>query len=471
MTARTEPLGSYGADNLAGWQIVALVTGAAASSALAAAGLGPLAVAILPFAASVVLAVIGQATAWLWLLVVMSGVGLAWAQGSVVLGSWSINTPGLQWGLTFVLGSMLLVLLPPARVSMPRVFRWYAAFVVLAVIGVLRTPDLFEGVKHAIQYAAPLVVGLVTLRIADAPERVRTLRGALWLALAISMVVAVASLRWSAFTGDAPGLTGALGNRTYSIFLLPVLALALAAWHERGPVYALVVGAIFVLILLTLSRMVTAAAVVMMGTALMWRGTWASRLRALGVSGVLAALALSFGPLHDRFFDTPEGSVDVTAVGVTGEGREAQLTAGGLSLSGRGWLWVQTWQHARSAPVLGHGTGSAYAYLAAHLQFVTAHPHNDYLRVFHDSGGIGLLLLLATAVVGVLTLRRLYLQSGSVLGRELALAAFLSWAGYLMVALTDNIMVYVSFFTQNLFLLIALAHAVVEREPAATVAA
>ena len=33
-----------------------------------------------------------------------------------------------------------------------------------------------------------------------------------------------------------------------------------------------------------------------------------------------------------------------------------------------------------------------------------------------------------------------------------------------MIAVTDNILVYVSFFTQNLFLLIALAHVTVDLE-------
>src|SRR5690606_41181003 len=89
------------------WQILLLIVGAATSASIAAADLGPLSVAVLPFVASAALAMLGQATAWIWLLVAMSGVGLTWAEGSVVLGSWTINTAGLQWGLTFVLGAML----------------------------------------------------------------------------------------------------------------------------------------------------------------------------------------------------------------------------------------------------------------------------------------------------------------------------------------------------------------------------
>ncbi|MHB1168919.1 MAG: O-antigen ligase family protein [Longimicrobiales bacterium] len=470
MTAHTEALTARAAPAPYGfnrWQIGLLIVGAATSACFAAADLGPLSVAVLPFLASAALAMLGQATAWIWLLVAMSGVGLTWAEGSVVLGSWTINTAGLQWGLTFVLGAMLLVLLPRAQLSWPTVFRWYAAFVVLAFIGLLRAPNLFEGVKNAIQYGAPLVFGLVALRVLHDPRRIETMRTAFWIALGISFVVAIASIRWSSFTGDAPGLTGALGNRVYSIFLLPMLALALAAWRRRGPAWMLLVITIVALIAATLSRTVTAVAVVMTAVAFMWDAGWGQRLRGVVVVALLGVLILSFEPLRERFITGEDARRPrQSTVVVTGEGRSAQFNVSGISLSGRGLLWLQTWRHAMESPVIGHGTGGAEAYLGS-MQMVSAHPHNDYLRIFHDYGAIGLSLLLAIAAAGLLSLRKLYRKSESLQTRELALAAFLTWLGYLMVAVTDNIVVYVSFFTQNMFLLIAMAHAASVHERAA----
>lgn len=457
MTARTDAPGRG--------ELAFLGVGVLGVAAMAATGAGVLTVVLLPFLASVVLALLGQATAWLWVLVAVSGIGLSWAEGDVALGPWAINIAGLQWGLTFVLGGILLVLLPRTGQKWPAPFRWYAAFVAVAAVGVLRGPDLFYGVKNAIQYAAPLIVGLVVLRTARVPERIVALRGSLWVALVLSAIVAVASLPWLTLTGEFTGVGAALGTRTTAIFLIPMYALALAAWRVRGTGYALIALAVFAMMVLTLSRTVTAVALVLLAVALMWDAGWPARARAVALVVLLATLALSFAPLRERMLGGRQAltSMAQPTVEVSGEGRDAGLEFGNIALSGRGVLWLQTWRHAVQAPIAGHGTGSSEYFLDTR-QFVASHPHNDYLRVFHDAGVIGLGVMLAMAVAGLAALRRLQRSSVSLLGRELSFAAFLSWLAYLMIAVTDNIFVYVSFFTQNLFLLIALAYLVIERE-------
>jgi hypothetical protein len=52
---------------------------------------------------------------------------------------------------------------------------------------------------------------------------------------------------------------------------------------------------------------------------------------------------------------------------------------------------------------------------------------------------------------------RLYRRAASVLGREVALAAWLAFGAYLLIAVTDNVMIYASFFTVNVFLLFGMA--------------
>lgn len=437
----------------------ALAVLAALAAVLAAQGNGPLAVALLPFVVATGFALLGQATPWLWLLVAFSGIGLSWAEGAIGVGARSINIAGLQWGLTFVLGALLLALLPRTRERWPGVFRWYAVFVALTVLWVLPAADRFTAVKNAVQYATPLVVGLVTLRAVRTRGTLLWLRGALWAAFAIAAVIGLVSLQWSTMTGSAAGLSGALGNRTFAIFLVPVFALALAGWRTRGPAYGLIAAAAFVLVLLTLSRTVTATCIVLGAVALLWDASWGARLRALLLLAAVATMVVSFEPLRERMLTggMARARAGSATVEVTGEGREAQFNVSGISLSGRGLLWLQTWRHAMQAPLTGHGTGSAESYLGAELQGVAEHPHNDYLRLFHDAGAVGLLVTLAMAAGGLVSLARLQRRGRSVLARELALAAFLSWLGYLMIAVTDNIFVYVSFFTQNLFLLIALA--------------
>ena len=117
-----------------------LVAGVLLIAVMAAAGSGPLTAAILPFLFATGFALFGQASPWLWLLVTFSGVGLSWAEGAVRLGGWSINIAGLQWGFTFVMGALLLVLLPRSGRAWPTTFRWYALFVAVAVLWVLKAP-------------------------------------------------------------------------------------------------------------------------------------------------------------------------------------------------------------------------------------------------------------------------------------------------------------------------------------------
>ncbi|MGH7445526.1 MAG: hypothetical protein ACREKM_11640, partial [Longimicrobiales bacterium] len=216
MTARTEALGRG--------DLAVLGVSVLGVAAMAATGAGVITIVVLPFLASVVLALLGQATAWLWVLVAMSGIGLSWAEGQVTLGAWEINIAGLQWGFTFLLGGLLLVLTPRSGDAWPTPFRWYAAFVAVAAVRLAGTPDLFQGVKHVLQYATPLVVGLVALRAARVPANAQRLEGALWAAFIVSLIAALASLQWLTLEGSTAGLGAALGNRTYAIFLIPIYA-------------------------------------------------------------------------------------------------------------------------------------------------------------------------------------------------------------------------------------------------------
>jgi O-antigen ligase len=84
-------------------------------------------------------------------------------------------------------------------------------------------------------------------------------------------------------------------------------------------------------------------------------------------------------------------------------------------------------------------------------------PHNEYLRVFHDLGVIGLGALFAAFATVILALRKLHRTTASRTTRELALAALLCWAAFALISLFDNPLGYFVFFTHNVFLLTALA--------------
>ena len=103
----------------------------------------------------------------------------------------------------------------------------------------------------------------------------------------------------------------------------------------------------------------------------------------------------------------------------------------------------KTWQSAVESPWIGKGAGSASAYLADLYDGDIAHPHNDYLRILHDYGVVGLVLFLyGLARVGRLFWRN-WAQPRELLQRRLSLAAALALTAIAMMMVTDNTLVYV----------------------------
>lgn len=433
-----------------GWSLAVLSAGA-----IAAAGGGGLALLGLPFLAGCVAGLMGHHRAYLVVLVGLSGIGFSWATGAaVVVADRSINPSGLHWGLIALVSGFLVW--RAGRPTLPKPLGTYASLVLLAFAGMAWTPDRFEGVKNAIQFAAPLLVALLALAVLRRPRHAEPLRVAFWIGLVLSCTAAVGVNLAEPTLSSALGLAGALGNRGFAIYLVPLFALALAGVRYRTPAYLVPAFVIFAITLLTLSRM---ALLVMMVLAFLATSGWRIRERfTVAGAGVLAVLlALQYQPLRDRVF-TDRLVRQGSGIGVIGSGGAAQIQAGGVELSGRGFLWLQTARHGLEKPVLGHGTGSSTHYLKHALGVSSHHPHNDYLRLFHDLGAVGLALGLFAVVRIAASCRRLHREARTRRGREWALAAGLSWAGYALLALTDNVMIYVPFFTQNVFLLLALAY-------------
>jgi len=145
-----------------------------------------------------------------------------------------------------------------------------------------------------------------------------------------------------------------------------------------------------------------------------------SRLSAAVLGAYL--LITYYTPMHDRFL-----------------GGDAALTLGGIQLntSGRIQLWQFTMDSASKSPIFGQGPGSAADLITARFPNID-HPHNDYLRIYHDFGLIGLLLFVSGyAVLLWTTSRRAHYTNGPV-----HWAASLGLLAVALSAITDNAFVY-----------------------------
>jgi O-antigen ligase len=137
-----------------------------------------------------------------------------------------------------------------------------------------------------------------------------------------------------------------------------------------------------------------------------------------------------------------------------------QWDVGGVAvgMSGRNHIWPVVIESAMRHPVVGGGLGSSQAALGDFDSETVGHPHNEYLRVWHDGGIIGEILLLLALLPWLATLGRQWINLArhSVLRPDVTLAAGLTLFGIMAAALTDNGFIY-SFVMGPSGLLIGLA--------------
>ncbi|MFF8375718.1 polysaccharide biosynthesis tyrosine autokinase [Streptomyces sp. NPDC015661] len=174
--------------------------------------------------------------------------------------------------------------------------------------------------------------------------------------------------------------------------------------------------------ILSLSRTSAAVCLVLvLGMVLKGRGRGEFR-RAFALATVMAVAAYllveRFRPLQNRFTQNDKQTFAGVEIGT----------------SGRSWLWETTWASIKEAPWLGHGIGS--------VERVVGHPHNDYLRLWHDLGLLGLVLwTLAILVIG----RRVFRRRRAARNDDdwaIHQAALLAVVGLSLNVATSNLLVY-----------------------------
>ena len=255
---------------------------------------------------------------------------------------------------------------------------------------------------------------------------------------AISLVSAAAGGEW------------VIGPRSFALVALVFLGWHLAMLHDRRPGAGWRAAAWMAAIVLSLSRTAIAVAVLQAALLLLFELRYARRqfithMALLVPAAVVMGLLVTMVPaLNQRFFAAEFNVIQIGGIAV--------------STSGRSNVWPAVIASGRRHPIVGQGWGSSQQ-VTASLWGPTeiGHPHNDYLRVWHDAGWIGIALFaLALAVPAGALFRgaRAHLRDRhSPPHGAMALAGLLALSGILLAAITDNAIVY-SFVMSPLGLLI-----------------
>jgi O-antigen ligase len=352
------------------------------------------------------------------------------------------RAPALPW-LTWVAVTMAIVIDTSGRVGLGSVS--LSAFISLGVMAVLiaLAPLVVGAGLAAVPLPFLLFYGFVVVRLVFAPNpdglqnaAILTMFtfGIAFSARSATVEVAGATLRVFAGVGVLVAVVFAVGSvsgadvymtRAFALTALVLLAAAVVL----PPTDLLARAAPFVIvgaIVLSLSRTASAISILMLvGLVVRLRRGHRLLLACGAVTGVaLAAWALlsTFAPLRDRFL-VGDNAVEV----------------GGLAIntSGRSALWEAVSQSAMHAPFLGHGPGSAVVFVTERFGGITQ-PHNEYLRVLHDEGLVGLIpFVLGCLLVLVRVIKRVARTD-----QPIHWAALFALTGTLAAAATDNVLVY-----------------------------
>lgn len=259
-----------------------------------------------------------------------------------------------------------------------------------------------------------------------------TLRRGFVILDAIALALASLSFLLSVLLGS----TWLVGQRAIALLAIVPIGWHLAHWcygHRGSGTRAL--AWIFVVVA-SLSRTATVVALITTAVILM-AALWTKPVRlirqlpALGMAAlILIGLVLSFrSAFYDRFFN--EYNL-VSVAGIT------------VSAAGRNHIWPVVIESGMQHPIVGGGLGSSLIALSDFDSETVGHPHNDYLRVWHDGGVPAVTFLLLAFFQWLAVLGRQWLRHAREpwFHPEADLAAFLALLGIMLASITDNGLVY-----------------------------
>jgi O-antigen ligase len=346
-------------------------------------------------------------------------------------------------GLTILqLGLMIAVFIGLGRLPKRVILAWlpYAGFLLVILLGVASAPPGIEGTQNALVYCLFGVNVLLGAALAVyEPQRTREavargMKFIFWITLGI---VAVQLLRYG-----LPTVVGAYRNsnwyvapRSIALVLLLSLGWHLSLWYDGSTRAAAMALALLAGQAATLSRLATAAGVVLLAVMVVLQARFRparmfANLPILGgIAAAIVAMTLFYEPVRRRMF---EGDTSIRVGGIH------------VNASGRMELWTVLIASARERPLVGHGLGSAQDLLGTQFSGDISHPHNDYLRLWHDVGAIGVAFVLVAWVRWLLALFRAWYRSERDGGSRAApaLAAFLALIGLMATMVADNAVVY-----------------------------
>jgi len=371
----------------------------------------------------------------------------------VSLGKFSANAFISALSVVFFV-AIFLLFLPTIVKGLPIAFIIFTAWMFISLIlGVLDSQNLPNQVNYqfpvAVQqfivwclFIAALYVGLWIGKDE-------------WVYKRFEVIVILTGLFWAVLI-LLPGT--AFNTRSLTDLLALIFSVSTAIFvSKRKSIYLLSSFLIFFAILVTSSRMALIACLAAFSIIqisdfkFLNLLSWRKLVPFLIIGSILIGFIFIYPPIFERFSPIFRSIRSLVVQNIVlDEGNLASVT------QGRSTVWPALFNKALEKPLLGHGVGiaSAYSfYYSNHPNFT--HPHNEYLRIFFDTGLLGLSLFLNGFLSIGSTLIR-YVRKGKTRIDQKALLGLGALGVALSLFLTSNSGFY-SFFMAPLGFILGLA--------------
>ena len=370
-----------------------------------------------------------------WVIIIATG--LACLGGKGVLG---FNISGLTWFIPMFLAT-LIIIRNSGRIRFP-LWIWLPWVLFLVVY---HFASRYPSLQRTVQLVCPIVVGVAvstsTISAAQVARFLKVIKG-----FAIVIAVIAAFKTGLLLTGTIPSVTGLAAESMTALLLCCFFAaeyaegkhLSLYWWALMAalPVYAM-----------------TRTAIVCAGLTLPF--TFAPLRLDKRVLFLIAALivgvALFYSPrVQKKMFYTHKGKI-------------SDAMEGKMADSGRFHKWKLFERKIKQRPWLGRRTGAGQKFMGRITDTKVAYPHNDWLLSLYDMGILGTGLYALTIIIASFHAWRM---ARSVKGesRTLLFAGAFSFVILALMMMTDNIMVYASFFGNLQFMFLGLGYAAQRRK-------
>ena len=334
---------------------------------------------------------------------------------------------GWTWVITLIV-SVFIVAKNPKRSVFPMVI--WMPWTLYLFLNLLFSE--YDALQRTVQLISPVIIGTAVSTYRIQPKQAeRFIR----VCCKFSIILFFLGLyRAGVFlTGRIPNVTGLAGHSMTMVLLCCLFAVAYA-FGEKKTVRYWLLGAGYTFF--SMVRITILAAFITLPLSLMLPGRVRipKRIWLFFLFLLVAIAVFSSDRFQSKMFRSGSGTIqDISYYNMN------------LTDSGRRFMWAQLWWNIIDKPWLGYGAGSGEYY----TMFITGdrvpYPHNDYLLTLHDYGIFGLFLFLLT-IVAAMTHAYKKSKNTALSIRMLFITGVLSFAVFLVMMITDNIMVYNNFY-------------------------